>query len=85
MTALILEAHIACINSDNNFGRSLSQSLKLNFDIDAKFPDRDSKKIFSLYFDPPTTKHDISTTICTDFARTQTTHLSATTTLDNPP
>ena len=41
MTALILEAHIACINSDNDFGQTLSKSLKLNFDIDAKFPDRD--------------------------------------------
>ena len=41
MTALVLEAHIACINSDNDLRRTLSQSLRLNFDIDAKYSDRD--------------------------------------------
>ena len=58
MTALILEAHIACIDPQNNFGQTLSDSLKRNFDIDAKFPDSDSRKIFNLYFNPPRNKHD---------------------------
>ena len=66
VTALILEAHIACINSDNDFEQTLFQSLKLNFDIDVKVPDRDSKNTFNLYFDPPTTKHDVIYKLCPD-------------------
>ena len=48
LTALILEAHIATLTG-RPFGKTLSDSLKLNFDIDAKFPDRDSQEIFNLY------------------------------------
>ena len=58
--------NIACINSDNDFGQTLSKSLKLKFDIDAKFLDRDLKKIFNLYFDPPATKHDDMYRLCPD-------------------
>ena len=48
LTALILEAHIATLTG-RPFGKTLSDSLKLNFDIDTKFPDRDSQEIFNLY------------------------------------
>ena len=58
ITALILEAHIACINSDKDF------------DIGANFPDRDSKKIHNLYFDPPTTEHDDIYRLCPDTGNT---------------
>lgn len=49
MTALILEAHIASLTEPKSYSQILSDSLKLNFDIDAKFPDRNSRKIFNLY------------------------------------
>jgi hypothetical protein len=49
LTALIIEAHIASLTDGKSYGRILSQSLKDNFDIDAKFPDRDSQKIFNIY------------------------------------
>lgn len=52
MTALILEAHIASLTG-LSYGKILSDSLKRNFDIDTKFPDRDSQKIFNLHFDRP--------------------------------
>lgn len=50
MTALILEAHIASLSGQQNYGQILSDSLKRNFDIDTVFPDRDSTKIFHMYF-----------------------------------
>lgn len=52
MTALILEAHIASL-SGQSYGKILQDSLKRNFEIDAKFPDRDSQRIFNLHFDRP--------------------------------
>lgn len=52
LTALILEAHIASLTG-LSYGQTLSDSLKRNFDIDAKFPDRDSQKIFNLHFKNP--------------------------------
>jgi hypothetical protein len=52
MTALILEAHVASL-SGQSYGKILSESLKRNFDIDAKFPDRDSQRIFNFHFDRP--------------------------------
>ena len=50
MVALILEAHIASLHDPPQYGQILSKSLKENFDIDATFPDRDSKKIFNFYY-----------------------------------
>jgi len=55
MTSLILEAHIACLSGHGHFGQILSDSLKLNYGFDAKFPDRDSQKIFNMIMDPKTT------------------------------
>ena len=49
MTALILEAHIAALSGRRKFGELLSESMKLNFDIDVRFPDRNSQEIFNLY------------------------------------
>jgi len=49
MVALILEAHIASLGGAGKFNHLLQDSLKLNFNIDAKFPDRDSQKIFNIY------------------------------------
>ena len=53
LTALILEAHIASLTDGQNYGQILSRSLKDNFDIDAKFPDRNSTAIFNLFFNNP--------------------------------
>ena len=49
MTALILEAHIAALSGKRKFGDILSESMKLNFQIDVKFPDRNSQEIFNIY------------------------------------
>ena len=49
MTALILEAHIAALSGRRKFGDLLSESMKLNFNIDVRFPDRNSQEIFNLY------------------------------------
>ncbi|KAF2349268.1 hypothetical protein FHG87_019976 [Trinorchestia longiramus] len=51
LTALIIEAHIAALDRTKKFGDILTQSLKLNFNIDATFPDRDSTAIFNFYYD----------------------------------
>ena len=51
MTVLILEAHIAAMTGQKKFGEYLSESLRLNFDIDVKFPDRNSQQIFNIYKD----------------------------------
>ena len=53
LTAIILEAHIASLTDTGNYGKILSESLKRNFDIDTKFPDRDSAKIFNLVINNP--------------------------------
>ena len=50
LTAIILEAHIACLNQPDNFPKTLSDQLKQNYDIDATFPNRDSQKIFNMYY-----------------------------------
>jgi hypothetical protein len=63
-----MEVHIANLAGHRNYSDILSESLKLNFDIDTKFPDRDSQKIFNIYFDPtpptdkstPTTNNEAS-------------------------
>lgn len=58
LTALILEAHIASLTERQSYGDILSKSLKDNFDIDAKFPDRDSQKLFNIYYKPQDTDKD---------------------------
>lgn len=50
LTALILEAHIACMGHPEKYGTTLSETLKMNFDIDITFPNRDSASIFGFYF-----------------------------------
>ena len=55
IAALVIEAHIACLKPGSNFSNTLSESLKLNFNIDTKFPDRDSNQIFNVFFNPSTT------------------------------
>ena len=50
IVALILEARIASLHDPRQYGQILSKSLKENFDIDATFPDRDSKKVFNFYY-----------------------------------
>lgn len=57
LTAIIIEAHIASLTERGRYSEILSKSLKDNFDIDAKFPDRDSQAIFRTYI-----RKDISTT-----------------------
>ena len=39
------------IHNPGQYGKILSKSLKDNFDIDAIFPDRDSRRIFGFYYD----------------------------------
>lgn len=49
LTALIIEAHIASLTGTGKYGQILSNSLRENFSIDAKFPDRDSQAIFRTF------------------------------------
>ena len=42
--------HIASLHDPRQYGQILSKSLKESFDIDATFPDRDSKKIINFYY-----------------------------------
>ena len=58
LTAIILEAHIACLNRPDEFGQTLSQALKANYDIDATFPNRDSQDIFRMYYPANLTRPD---------------------------
>ena len=58
MMALILEAHIAALTDQGSFPQILRESLRLNFDIDVQFPDRDSQKIFNAYMNRPTIDED---------------------------
>ncbi|KAF2356002.1 hypothetical protein FHG87_013244 [Trinorchestia longiramus] len=51
LTALILEAHIAALDKTKKIREILLQFLKLNFNIDTTFPDRDSTAIFNFYYD----------------------------------
>jgi len=53
MTAIILESHVAALSGHGKFNTLLSESLKLNYDIDATFPDRNSQKIFNLMTEEP--------------------------------
>ncbi|KAF2360099.1 hypothetical protein FHG87_009140 [Trinorchestia longiramus] len=47
----IVEPHIAALDKTKKFGDILTQYLKLNFNIDTTFPDRDSTAIFNFYDD----------------------------------
>lgn len=58
MAAIILEAHVAAIGENKSFGKILSASLKENYNIDATFPDRNSKRIFNLYVLGQDHEHD---------------------------
>ena len=49
LTALILDAHIASLAGQERYSDILSKSLKLNYNTDTKFPDRDSAAIFNMY------------------------------------
>ncbi|KAF2360494.1 Reverse transcriptase domain [Trinorchestia longiramus] len=51
LTALIKEAHIATLDKTKKFGDIPTESLKLSFNIDTTFPDRDSTAIFNFYYD----------------------------------
>lgn len=53
IVALILEAHIACLSGKGSYSKTLADSLKLNFNIDLKFPDRNSSDILNLLIKPP--------------------------------
>ena len=55
LTALILEAHMTSIHSKRPYNELLSENLKLNYGIDAKFSDRDSQELFGMYYDPTAT------------------------------
>ncbi|KAF2364968.1 hypothetical protein FHG87_004277 [Trinorchestia longiramus] len=77
LTALIIEAHIAALDKTKKFGDILTQSLKLNFNIDTTSPNRDSTVIFNFYYNktdsqqpqmtqtPPQEEHTIDQTIDT--------------------
>ena len=59
LVALIIEAHIAAITNDKPYNEILSESLRLNYDLDVKFPDRDSQKILDIYLQPTSQRpHD---------------------------
>ena len=52
MIATVIEAHIASIGDKRPYNEILSESLKLNYDIDVKLPNRDSQKILDVYLNP---------------------------------
>ena len=47
LTALILEAHIACLARTERYSDILSKSLKLSYNIDAKFPEKETQQQYS--------------------------------------
>lgn len=49
LLAIIFECHVAAITTGEKFNDMLSEQLKRNYNIDAKFPDRDSQKILDTY------------------------------------
>ena len=62
MVALVIEAHIASIGDGRPYNEILSESLRLNYDIDVKLPNRDSQKILNVYLNPGQQKTENSTT-----------------------
>ena len=52
LVTLIIEAHIAAIGDKRPYNDIISESLKLNYDLDIKLPDRDSQKILDIYLNP---------------------------------
>lgn len=61
LTALIIEAHIASLSGNGKYNQILEKSLKENFDIDTKFPDRDSQTIFRTYINKNTDTNEDET------------------------
>ena len=53
LVVLIIEAHVASLTGSRPYGEILSASLRLNYDLDVKLPDRDSQNILDLYLKPP--------------------------------
>ena len=60
--ALVIEAHIASIGDKRPYNEILSESLKLNYDIDVKLPNRDSQKVLNIYLNPEQQKTEDSNT-----------------------
>ena len=52
MTALVIEAHIASLTRKEKFSTYLAESMKLNYGIDIKFPERNSEEIFRMLSNP---------------------------------
>ena len=73
LVALIIEAHIAAITNDRPYNDLLSESLRLNYDLDVKFPDRDSQKILDIYLNPnqPSTSFTLPTSSSTSTSNRQ--------------
>ena len=49
LVALIVEAHVTALTGDRPYNEILQESLKLNYDLDVKLPNRDSQKILDMY------------------------------------
>ena len=62
IVALVIEAHIASIGDKRLYNEILSESLKLNYDIDVKLPNRDFQKILNIYLNPEQQKSEHSNT-----------------------
>ncbi|KAF2353098.1 Reverse transcriptase domain, partial [Trinorchestia longiramus] len=62
LMALIIEAHMASLAQQEGFGTILSKSLKMNYNIDANFLDRDSAVIFKFFYNnqDPTDKTEFT-------------------------
>ena len=52
IVALVIEAHVTAICDKRPYNEILSESLRLNFDIDVKIPHRESQKILDIYINP---------------------------------
>ena len=49
LVALIIEAHVTVLTGDRPYNEIIEESLKLNYDLDVKLPNRDSQKILDMY------------------------------------
>ena len=59
LIALVIEAHVASIGDSRPYNEILSESLRLNYGLDIKLPDRDSQKILDIYLNPENQSDDM--------------------------
>ena len=66
LVVLIIEAHVTALTEERPYNEILTESLRLNYDVDVKLPNRDSQKILDLYYKPTTNRQQEKTKEQTD-------------------